>query len=401
MDLAPGAPGAPVLFDERLGQWFVYGYDDVRRLLVDERLTPDRLYAFAQSAPPEALAAVRAHAEWLISPTGGDYEWIGPIVRAGVRGAAVHDVVAHACEGLLDGLSRRHRFDLVTDYALPLSAHMVASFLGVDHREAERLVAWGLDLVDFFSDVEISVEAADRMARSVAAIGSRGLDLVRHHAIDAERGFLAAGARAAAEQGRELDEEAVATITVPLITGHVDAAHLVAMTVWLLLDNESERARLARDPRLLVGAVREALRFGSPVALVPRTAREPIVLHGHHLEPGDRLQLSIATANRDPTRFPEPDRFDITRTQSGALAFGHGARACIAAGVARAHTATAVEVLFRREPELALDQRAAIRWRPIPGVHSLQRLDVRREGRRNGPQNGSQAMSSRLSAGTC
>jgi cytochrome P450 len=377
MDVAPPRRRSSVTYDVHAGQWFVFGYDDVRSLLVDARLTPDRMATFRRGASAQAVAAVQARAAWLLHPSGTDYEWIGPIVRAGLRdrgGATFKRAVAEACDELLDDLLERPSFDVVNEYAFALSARMVAHFLGVSDRDGRELLEHGLDLVAFFSGIEISVDGADRMARSVSAIVDRCMALVE--ARDVQHGFLSAAQRSAAAHGRAVDEEAVATITLPLVTGHVDAAHLVAMTVWLLLEHPGERARLAADERLLAGAVSEALRFGSPVALVPRTTLEPIALRGHHVERGARMQLSLAMANRDPTRFPDPDRFDITRPPSGALGFGYGARACIASGVARLLAATAVSTLVGRGLGVTVAAKAGARWRPVRGINAVQALEL-------------------------
>jgi cytochrome P450 len=379
MELAPSQRHDPVAYDIGLGQWFVYAYDDVRALLVDERLTPDRMHGFARRAPARALDAVRSQAPWFVGGPQADYGWIGPIVHRGLRkpdGAAFKEAIARAAAQLLQPLIQHARFDLINDYALALSGWMLADFLGVDRRDARRLIEWGQDIIAFFNDVEITAVGAERMARSSRAMVDHAHDVLARRAAGTHDGFLHLAARAARDKGTELDDAAIASITLPLATGYVDAAQLVAITVWLLLSHPDQRARLAADPRLLAGAVSEALRFGSPVALVPRTALVPITVRGRDLEPGERLQLSIASANRDPGRFRAPDRFDIGREQNGALGFGHGRRSCVAAGLARMHTAVAVDVLFRQAEGLALDPDGRVTWSPLPGVHALARCPV-------------------------
>lgn len=379
MELAPSQRHEPVAYDAELGQWFVFAYDEVRALLVDERLTPDRMHGFAQRAPARALDAVRSHAPWFVgAPQQVDYGWIGPIVHAGLRkpdGDAFKDAIAGAAGELLQPLIHEARFDLVTDYALALSGWMLADFLGVDRRDARRLIDWGQDVIAFFNDVEISADSAERMARSSRAMVEHAHDVLAGRGAGAHDGFLHRAAGAARNKGTELDDAAIAGITLPLATGYVDAAQLVAITVWLLLSHPDQRSRLAADPGLLAGAVSEALRFGSPVALVPRTALAPITVRGHDIDAGARLQLSIASANRD-RRFRAPDRFDIGRAQNGALGFGHGRRSCVAAGLARSHTAVAVDVLLEQAEGLALEADGRLTWSPLPGVHALQACAV-------------------------
>jgi cytochrome P450 len=374
----------PVAYDADLGQWFVARYDDVRALLVDERLTPNRLHDFASRAPASAVAALRRHARWLIEPQRGGYRWIGPVVHSGLRASSTQTArasVAAASEQLARDLAARECFDIVADYAMPLSGWMLADFLGADRRDGARLVDWGLAITAFFADVDITTAATERMACAVRDLVAHARSVLDEPPQGTGERFLQAVARAAHERGRLLDDPVLMSSTLPLVTGYVDAAHLLATTIWLLLGHADQRARLAADPALAPAAVAEALRFGAPVALVARSALEPVVVAGHRIASGARLQLSLALANRDPQRFSDPDRFDLTRRQTGALGFGYGARSCVAAGVARSHAAIAVDTLLRHAPDLQADPDARPIWRPHRGIQALQSAPVRRVAR--------------------
>jgi cytochrome P450 len=382
MRLAQSHRAHPVVYDPRSNSWFVHGYDDVRRLLVDERLSADRMHRLAERAPA-AVDAVRRRAPWLLSAPGDDYDWIGPIVRAGLRGAndpAWRALINETADELLDELLQRDRLEIVSDYALALSGAMAAELLGAAHSDGQRLIGWGLDLVTFFNDVDVTAQGAEQMARSATAAVDYARRVLSDDGAAASHGFLSLVARAAAHEGRRLDQASVASVTLPVLTGHVDAAHLIATTVWLLLSHDDQRAKLLDDPRLWGGAIAETLRFGSPVALVPRVALQPLTVSGHRLQPGARVHLSLAAANRDPARFRDPERFEITRPQRGALAFGYGIRGCVAAGLARAYAATAAQSLLHRAPDIALDSEGSVSWRAIPGIRALKRMDVRVRG---------------------
>jgi cytochrome P450 len=371
------------------GRRIVTAYDEVRSLLVDERLSADRMYAFADRAPPGAVAAVRRHAPWLISPQGADYSWIGPMVHAGLRSAtepASQASTVDAAGELVDRLIQRDRFDVVGDYALALAGLMLADLLGLDRRDGDRLIGWGLDVIAFFNDVEFATAPCERMARSVGELVCHAHAVLREARPEHDRGFLARVARAAERRGRVLDDEAIGNVTLPLVTGHVDLAHLVAATVYQLLTHDDQRAAVAREPRLAAGAVVETLRYGSPVAFVPRIALEPVGIRGDTIARGETVYLSLAAANRDPARFPNPNRFDVSRPMRGALGLGHGRHTCVGAGLVRSHAALSVATLFRRAPELTLDAGCDIAWRAIPGVRALQTLDVRLASTRAGPR---------------
>jgi cytochrome P450 len=173
----PAGHGAvdPVVFDTATGHYFVFAHDDVMAALADTRLTADRMHRFAERAPPDAVDAVRRHAAWLISPEGADYDWLRPLLHAGLRSAVGNGserAIAAAAGELLDGLVERDSFDVVDDYALALSGRVLAEFLGVDRRDGVGLIGWARDLVAFFNDVEIDLTVADQMARSAARMAA-------------------------------------------------------------------------------------------------------------------------------------------------------------------------------------------------------------------------------------
>jgi cytochrome P450 len=127
--------------------------------------------------------------------------------------------------------------------------------------------------------------------------------------------------------------------------------------------------------RTLVGsAVEESLRFESPVPMGVRVASEPVSVAGHDLGEGDPVFVVMASANRDPAVFADPDRFDLMRDASANIAFGHGAHVCIGAQLARMEALAAVAALVGRHPE-RIGGRP--RWRPTFATRSLEALRVR------------------------
>ena len=96
--------------------------------------------------------------------------------------------------------------------------------------------------------------------------------------------------------------------------------------------------------------------------MLPRTARGDVDLHGNTIRPGQTVQLSIVSANRDAAHFPEPDWFDIGREPGRILSFGYGPHGCIGGHLARDEARIALTTLFRRMPKLRLDESKQIQW---------------------------------------
>jgi cytochrome P450 len=365
---------------ELAGHCVVTAYDDVVAALADTRLTEDRMHRFAERSPPDVVDAVRRHAVWLISPEGADYDWLRPLLHAGLRSAIGSDsdrAIAAAAGELLDDLLERERFDVVGDYALALSGRVLADLLGVDPRDGVRLIDWAQDLVAFFNDFDVDVATADRMARSAAQMAAYAQELVANRRGQLHQGLLEMVARAAAERDHALDDEGLAQLTLPFLSGEVGVAQLVANCVWLLLVHPDQRERLSADPGLLAGAIGEALRCLPPASVAQRIALERVVVGGQVVEPGQIVLLDLAAANRDPGLFPDPDRFDIARRHGGALGFGHGPHSCVGARLARMQTATALEALLRRAPDLELDRDFGVAWSPLAGLRAPDALYVR------------------------
>jgi cytochrome P450 len=134
---------------------------------------------------------------------------------------------------------------------------------------------------------------------------------------------------------------------------------------------------LREDASLLSSVIEEALRFEPPVTAIPRIALEDIVVREQTVRAGEIVQLSIVAANRDPSHFPNPDRFDAARNPHGVLSFGHGPHGCLGARLAKEQAMIALEVLFRR---LGTDFRLApageVRWYRNAGNRGPEALPV-------------------------
>jgi len=122
------------------------------------------------------------------------------------------------------------------------------------------------------------------------------------------------------------------------------------------------KRRVAGDPSRLPALVEECLRYDPSVTATPRRAQENTTIAGTLIAAGDRLILSISGANRDPARFPDPDRFDIDRPSNEPLAFGGGIHYCLGAALARTEAQIVFGTLLRRYPNLKLADQT-VQWR--------------------------------------
>jgi cytochrome P450 len=136
-----------------------------------------------------------------------------------------------------------------------------------------------------------------------------------------------------------------------LNAGHETTTNLIGNALDALLDWPAQRARLVADPSLVGTAVEEFLRFESSNQLGNRIATAPAVIGGLPFPAGTRVTLCIGAANRDPSRFADPDRLDVGRTPNRHLAFGAGPHLCVGLQLARLEARVAICAFLARFPQ--------------------------------------------------
>jgi cytochrome P450 len=351
--------------------WLVTRYDDVRQALADPRLSLDKRHAtpgnYRGFALPPALDAN------LLNMDPPDHTRIRRLVVRAFTPRRVEQLrtpIRRTADRLLDALGPHGTTDLIASYAAPLPVTVICDLLGIpdDHRRDFRV----------WTDALVHPDPARPHAAKEAVGGLLGfftelLAAKREEPAD----DLLSDLIAVRDEGDRLSEDELMSLAfLILFAGYENTVQLIGNAVLALLENPEQLAALRANSSRLSAAVEEFARFEGPALLaIRRFTTEDVTIAGVTVPAGETVLLSLSAANRDPARFPEPDRLRLDRDTSGHLALGHGIHYCIGAPLARAETEIALAALLERFPQLALAQPDP-RWRPSLRARGLTALPV-------------------------
>jgi cytochrome P450 len=264
--------------------------------------------------------------------------------------------------GLVDAIADQGRCELVADVCDPYPIPIICELLGAPKEDWKLFSAWATDIFRIFNN-----DMANDLPRIKAAMHELD-DYVR--AMIAERRSrpaddLLSDMIAAEEAGDRLSTDELVMMTEAVLMAGTDTTrNQLACSVALLAEHPDQWRLLADDPSLAAPAVEETMRCLGAVRGTARIAAEDVDLHDVVFPTGTLVVTSLATANMDPDKWPDPHRFDITRPPSGNshLTFGSGIHFCLGAGLARAELQEALPLLARRMPDLAID--GEVEWKP-------------------------------------
>lgn len=341
-DFARYRAESPVVFDETLGQWFVFRHNDVAALFRDPRLSADRLAGMRGAVPSEALPDLDRIApyfgSWVLMTDGERHARLRSLLHEGFNPAVIASLrgkITASATALLAPAKTTGRLDVAEDFAFLLTAWVLADFLGVPAARREDVVRWSMDFIDFFNIAPITAANTRKMVDSGLELIACTKEILAERRCHPAPDFIGTLLQAGEARGGFSDDEIVGNAMLLLLAGHIAVRNLIGNAVWLLLTHPEQLAALRADRTLLRGAIEETLRFESPVAAIPRVTLEQIEQAGKTIPRGSLVQLVLSSANRDESVYPNPDRFDICRhAQPGLMSFGTGPHTCLGAVLA-------------------------------------------------------------------
>jgi len=329
--------------------WLVTRYADVKSMLSDKRL--GRSHPAPESAPRYAPGTLAGGPIMDPATEQNDHGNVRKAMSRPFAGRRVHGlqpVIESVVRGLVEDLVRvGPPVDLHARFSLPLPEFVLCEVFGLPP-EDRRI--FGPPVRD-----ALSMQDADKALTALVDLTGYVQRLIEEKRRSPDGHLLSELIATADARGEITEGLLMLTVDALLIAGQTTMTGRLDLATTLLLEHPDQFDRLARVPALVPDAVEEALRLTPPPWDVPlRYAKADIECNGVTIRAGELVLLSLASANRDPRVFPDPDRFDITRRPNPHLAFGHGPASCVGAALARIEMQAAFEILFRRLPTLRL-----------------------------------------------
>lgn len=359
--------------------WLLTRYEDVSRLLKDDRLAKDPANALTpemlakQPQIPRLLAPLTRNMLGMDDP---DHARLKKLVQAGFTPKRMDQLAGKTeeiAQILIHKLRGQTTFDLIQSFALPLPVEVISELLGVPGPDRGKFARW--------SQVLLSAPIGSwRVVLSLPGMISFMRYLRKLIAIKrAKPADDLISALVAIDSGDRLSaEELQAMIAILLSAGHETTTNMIGNGILALLRYPLARERLASEPDLASRAVEELLRFDGPVeATTFRYARTSIEMAGSRVARGDIVLGSITSANRDDRQFEAPDLLEFSRTSNRHLTFGEGGHYCVGAALARMEGRVAFNVLLRSFPGMKIAMpEASLKWKPNSVLRGLERLVI-------------------------
>ncbi|WP_284117929.1 cytochrome P450 [Streptomyces fragilis] len=364
--------------------WLVTRYEDVRRLSADPRLS--RAQACGEGAP-RVGGTMHTTPEMIISLDAPEHSRLRKLVAGAFtmrRVERMRENVQRVTDELLDDMEAKTAAgdgggvgDLVQQLAVPLPLTVIGELLGVPAKDLRDFEQWAraFATVDDRAGGEESLHALGKLSEYIVGLVA---DKRAQPTDDMLSELIAAR-----DEGDRLSEAELVTFGFTLIGAGFDttANQLANSVLALLADHRDQWDLLVEDTSRIPRAVEELLRhvnlFATDTSGFPRIAAEDVEVGGVTIPKGDAVLLSLASANRDPEVFDDPDRLDLGRERNPHISFGHGMHYCLGKHLGRMEMEVAIEGLVRRFPDLRLAvPESELPWHEGEINHTLTSLPV-------------------------
>jgi cytochrome P450 len=378
---------SPVFWDERYRSWIITGYREVTAALRDPRFSSVRIAPFIRaklSGPdtdPLMRQAFDVLAGWMVFQDAPDHMRLRNLVNKAFTTRSVETLRAHIeqlADQLIDHVPARGRFDLIEEVAAPLPSIIIAELLGVPVEDRQQFEHWTRMVAPLVSGGLDDPTRYDGVAEGMDKLLNYFKGLLRRYEKEPAENLITQLIRARDEGDRLSEAEVLATCTLILFGGHETTANFIATAIRQLLLHPDQFAALRHGLVSDNAAIEECLRFDGPAKALTRVLADDVVFEGHAMQRGQRVFLILASANRDPAVFDDPNTFKLGRELvQRHIAFGYGPHFCMGAMLARVEGSVLIPKIVRRLPDIRLAD-AEADWMPVLLTRGMKTLFLER-----------------------
>jgi pimeloyl-[acyl-carrier protein] synthase len=369
----------PVHWDPFLHTWVATRYADVVTVLLkfsaDRTPSPEQMTSMGLGSIEPIAQVMVKQMLFMDTPAHTHLRKLCATAFTPRRVESMTSQIQGIADQLLDRAVASGRMDVIADFASPFPAIVTAGLLGVPVGDHQQLKAWSAAFAEMLGNFQHNPDRVGLVLRSVEDMTAYFREAIRQQRRKPQDGLIRSLMDAEVEGLRLSEEEVIANTIVTMVGGQETTTNLIGNGLLTLLRQPERLVELRDNPSVMESAVEELLRYESPSQHTARLASEDVMLGGRLIRKRDAVIAVMAAGNRDPERFPDPDRLDLSRQDNRHLAFGWAAHFCFGAPLARLEGQIAFSTLLRRLPDLAL---AADRlaWRENLGLRGLKALPV-------------------------
>jgi cytochrome P450 len=268
----------------------------------------------------------------------------------------------------------------LADFAEPLPSIITAEMLGVPVEDHQKLKNWSVTFAEMLGNFQHNPDRLPGVLDAVENLNAYFENQLREQRKSPTPGLVNTLMNAVVDGDRFTDEEVIANSIVTMVGGLETTTNLIGNGILTLLRNPAQMQRLRNEPEIMEPAVEELLRYESPSQHTGRLAPDDVMLGGKLIRKRQAVMAVMAAGNRDPERFPDPDRLDFDRPDNRHLAFGWAAHFCFGAPLARIEAHVAFRTLLDRFPVLEMTDEPLV-WRDNLGLRGLKALHLEYEAK--------------------
>jgi len=382
---------SPVHYSEAHRAWLVTRYDDNVTAFADPALSSDRVRPLLAKMSPEKRAAAgpvfEMMADWMVvsdPPAHTRLRKLATVAFHPKKFVAMEGRIRELVDRYIDDYVASGQEDLIANFSFPLPATIICELIGAPVSDAEKIKTWSedLSLVAFGTGGEARGDRHARATRGLEEMLAYFEGLLERARSDPEGEDMISSILRGDGSGDQLtDDEMKGMCALMIFAGHETTMNTITSTVYQLLTHPDQLALLEADPKMAGKSIEEGLRTEGAIKVLQRWVVQDTSLRGQKISAGERVFLVIGAANRDPEKFADPDRYDITRMPNPHIAFGKGVHTCIGAMLARIEMRVAVRRMVERLPGLRYaDPDPVFRWNSSLASRGLAELRIAHDG---------------------